>query len=803
LNRRRYRVVEWAAMDFLREAITRSRRILEIRDLLLLALRMLCLLLFGVALARPFLAGSASEAVRPDQPVHAVLLVDNSMSMGYEKQEGTLLDEAKAKVKDFVAQLPPGSYITVLPTSGAAGTFTAVPYASPTEALTALGRIQVVDRATRPAATIDLARDACGRLKTLPKQIVFFTDQQVAGWPAGAMGDVLPSQLQIIQVGSDTLENAWVADLKLRDGMADTQSPGVFVAKVGYQGPAPRLGVQVTLTVDGATVAAQTVDLQPGQLREVQFPPYRFEVSAEPGKPTYVIAQASIPADRLPADDQRFLAVPVVTSLPVVFVDQFGAEEDPHKGQYGETFWVRRLLSPLTSRNSQERQLVQIRHLKISQLTREALADARLVVIAGIRDPGEAVPLLQQYVEQGGKLLLAAGGDFDPAQWTQAAWLDGAGILPAPLDPSAIGQLPSEATTELSAFVLDFDTLVHQYFWPEGASEQELRDSLAAPCLFFKAVAADTSDKVKEQAAHAIGQRVKASREALREIDEKLAKLDQRPGGSRPADAGQQASADQARAELDQRRSALSPNWLLWQSDPGDQQEPLDKVAERAKPAVLGRYQENHLPFIVRRQLGRGQVLLLTTSLSPSWTTLPKEQASAWLFDHILRGLLSETFPTRNLETDEQLVLPVPAADRTGRFTLVDSEGQERALTVDALGGDRYGVKLSDWTKRGVYRMVAGGGASGDDSRQGRRWEVPLTVNGPADESELVPSKEAEARWQGGHTGFLDSAHTAMPALAELQSQDLWSWAILATLALLLIEIAILALSDRGGKPTA
>ena len=32
LNRRRFRTVHWAAMDFLREAMRRSRRILQIRD---------------------------------------------------------------------------------------------------------------------------------------------------------------------------------------------------------------------------------------------------------------------------------------------------------------------------------------------------------------------------------------------------------------------------------------------------------------------------------------------------------------------------------------------------------------------------------------------------------------------------------------------------------------------------------------------------------------------------------------------------------------------------------------------------
>ncbi|MCA9245597.1 MAG: BatA domain-containing protein, partial [Planctomycetales bacterium] len=61
MNRRRFRVVEWAAMDFLREAMQRNRKILRLRDLLLLILRTAVVLLFGLALARPFFSGSFSS----------------------------------------------------------------------------------------------------------------------------------------------------------------------------------------------------------------------------------------------------------------------------------------------------------------------------------------------------------------------------------------------------------------------------------------------------------------------------------------------------------------------------------------------------------------------------------------------------------------------------------------------------------------------------------------------------------------------------------------------------------------------
>src|ERR1700727_785995 len=90
LNRRRFRVVPWGAMELLREAVVRNRRMLQLRDLLLLLLRTLCVLLFALALSQPYYR-ITSGIHDPNQPVHAILIVDNSLSMGYERLSGTLL----------------------------------------------------------------------------------------------------------------------------------------------------------------------------------------------------------------------------------------------------------------------------------------------------------------------------------------------------------------------------------------------------------------------------------------------------------------------------------------------------------------------------------------------------------------------------------------------------------------------------------------------------------------------------------------------------------------------------------------
>ncbi|HEY1065863.1 MAG TPA: BatA domain-containing protein, partial [Pirellulales bacterium] len=354
LNRRRYRVVDWAAMDFLREAVQRSRKFLEWRDLLLLLLRTACILLFGLALSRPFFAASGDAAAGGNGgPVHAVMVVDNSLSMAYQELNSTLLDQAKREAKAFLDRLPVGSVYSIIPTCGAGeGRVSRDVYRTRQDAIDAIDAIAAVDRSTSSAAAADLALEACKRASDHPsKRVVFIGDQQAINWPTQSLGPqfaALP-EVQIVRVGPEKRENAWIDDFRLQDPVADVETAALFVATVRYEGDSPRPNIQVRLTLqDGANgkpveVASKTIDLTPGQAVEVEFP-HRFDSPVEPGQANFILATVSLPPDSLPEDDERTLTAPVLASVPVVFIDQYGSEQErPNRNQYGESFRLRRL----------------------------------------------------------------------------------------------------------------------------------------------------------------------------------------------------------------------------------------------------------------------------------------------------------------------------------------------------------------------------------------------------------------------------------------------------------------------------
>ena len=91
LNKRRYQIVNWAAMDFLLEAVTQNRRRLRLEDLILLLLRMLLLALVILAVARPLLR--ALQGGREDE---RLVVLDDSFSMEWNDGTGALFERARA-----------------------------------------------------------------------------------------------------------------------------------------------------------------------------------------------------------------------------------------------------------------------------------------------------------------------------------------------------------------------------------------------------------------------------------------------------------------------------------------------------------------------------------------------------------------------------------------------------------------------------------------------------------------------------------------------------------------------------------
>jgi hypothetical protein len=108
------------AMRFLLQQHRINQRKLRLRHLLLLALRILVLAAFCLALARPKVFSERLN-LTADRPVAAVLIFDTSVSMEYNVAGQSRLDEAKRRALELLDELPQGSRVAVLDTAEPGG----------------------------------------------------------------------------------------------------------------------------------------------------------------------------------------------------------------------------------------------------------------------------------------------------------------------------------------------------------------------------------------------------------------------------------------------------------------------------------------------------------------------------------------------------------------------------------------------------------------------------------------------------------------------------------------------------------
>src|SRR5581483_10294622 len=121
LMRQKPKHLLFPAVRFLLKRQRTNQRKLQLRHLLLLALRMLLLAVICLALARPKIASDRLKLASGDRPVAAVLIFDTSPSMEYKSGGKSRLDEAKRRGLELLDGFPDGSQVAVLDSAEPSG----------------------------------------------------------------------------------------------------------------------------------------------------------------------------------------------------------------------------------------------------------------------------------------------------------------------------------------------------------------------------------------------------------------------------------------------------------------------------------------------------------------------------------------------------------------------------------------------------------------------------------------------------------------------------------------------------------
>jgi hypothetical protein len=470
LNRRKFREMSWAAMQFLLAAIRKNQRRVRIEQWLLLAVRTLLILLIVSAMAKPFL--EAFGNVIAGQRTHRVLVLDASLSMGYTSAGTSRFDQAKAVAGRLVKDSRQGDVISVILMGQPPHIVIGDPSNNLVEVQKEIAELTMTHGAADLQATFERVDQVLEVSSIAQKEIIFLTDLQDSSWrrPGEPGKDGLDRVLAriearkprsiVIDLGKSGSENRALTDLRIESPVVTEGTTALIRGVLRNFGPSKADGVLVRLTVDGRVEPGQSVDLPIGEDVPIIFN-HQF---TDPGDH---IVEVSMDKDQLPLDDHRFLAVPVRESLSVLLVDGHYKSE-PYQS---ETDYLGEALEPQEGSPGQPG-AIRVEVVAESQLAQRELGVYDVVVLCNVgRFSAPEVAALEGHLRQGGGVVIFSGDQVMADNYNRLLYADGQGLLPA-----AVGPAVGNAARKESGFA--FNTL--QYRHPLVAEFRNQSDPVTA-----------------------------------------------------------------------------------------------------------------------------------------------------------------------------------------------------------------------------------------------------------------------------------------------------------------------------------
>ena len=475
LNKRRFKIVEWAAMDFLFQADKKNRKRVQLENFILLALRCLAMLLVALMLARPFLPSSLTSFVQKSQKIERVLLVDDSLSQSVPRGNSTAFDDTKVSIKEMLSGFANSSdtedWLTVMLASNPENPVLAnEPLTMAT--LATLGesvdRLTCVDRGVDyPVALDRMSRYLTGQREAGGRALYVFSDLRQRDWNVETDSETAPNKLlaaigdavegcYVVDTGDDKDQNLSVVSVRpLEFPIAGKVIP--FEVMVKNNGSQNVEQVRVLFQVNEGQPEYETIaNLAPGRSEVLEFR-YVFPASAaseledslnelnQNGKAALTnyrvlaqidrqsLGQDGLKADQLVADSESLYAARVSDGVSVLLVD--GASSSV--SERSDTHYLRALDVPGAG--------LKVTTITPADLETVSLSDYRVIFLCNMDEASmPRVRSLERWVDSGGGLVIMPGDRVRAQTFNDAFYREGAGLSPVKLqtiegDPS-LGQ---------------------------------------------------------------------------------------------------------------------------------------------------------------------------------------------------------------------------------------------------------------------------------------------------------------------------------------------------------------------------
>jgi hypothetical protein len=458
LNRRRFKTITWAAMEFLLRAMRKNRRRLRFEQWLLLATRCLLVLLLGMALARPLGCQNAAVALMGGRAGMSVIVIDNSYSTAYEVNRPggkTHLENAKRVAKDLVDRASRDGGVAVIAASTPARAVVLRPSYNPQDVKDAIDRIEQAYSGTDLPGALQLALQIAKDADRQPdKSLYLFTDATQSAWrspdQAEALKQVGAEVARVFRVSHHNLSagepqsNATIALVRPQDNLVTSKFPADFAAVARGYGAVPDSTVNWNLSDRPLGEPNGPLKLTP-ETPEI----LRAGVKFAAGGPQ-VLAVSVGGNDRLQIDNTRWRVVDVASELNVLIVE---GRQGVRVGE-GSGLFLREALSPPREAGPagivKSSSHVVADTISVIEFGNKVLDSYAAVMLADVGQiaPTQAVQL-ERYVRAGGTVFWFMGDQVNASNYNEV-------LAPKKLVPGQLVKLVRVGTNE-KGFLFDFD----------------------------------------------------------------------------------------------------------------------------------------------------------------------------------------------------------------------------------------------------------------------------------------------------------------------------------------------------------
>ena len=451
LNRRKLKRIQFPAVRFILLSQKRISRSYRLRHWILLALRTLAVVFLALLLANPiFQIGAGLFA--GSGPVSLVVLLDNSLSMTWSG-DGNGFRQAKDAARLLISGLNDGDRAALIPTN-IDGKEPFRLKAQKDVLLKELDGIEIADgTANLPAAlskAYELLVEPAGQ-----KEIRLITDMGLTGWDqfsVAGLKQVDPSiAFKLIHIGRKQQPlNGTIKTIRLTSQGVGVNLPTQIEATVANFGDSEIKDVLVQLSIDGQNREQKLATVPAGGETSVNFQTRVNQAGAHVG-------QVTLKKDGLAGNPTTHFALHAQDKLKILVVDG-----DPQTSLVqSETFFLSRALNP-----AGDSSLFLPTVILPDALNSATLDGYQVVMLCNVAALSDAfVTKLQNFLRQGGGVLIFGGDKFQPESYSQR-WPQ---ALPGELREKKLG--PEASGEKIGKFDLDHPVL-------QNLSEDTLQESL-------------------------------------------------------------------------------------------------------------------------------------------------------------------------------------------------------------------------------------------------------------------------------------------------------------------------------------